>query len=132
MEVDFSKEEQIKYRENLINDYRKDYPENLERLKENYILLKTENKGSEFLSNSLSNVLAIMAIFIAFSICDINLQKLYGILGDNYNEYSLLMKLLFATLIIIFIFWGRSARMQMQKNIIEMNVIEEIYPYINK
>ena len=78
MAVDFSKEEQVKYRENLINDYRKDYPNNLEK-----------NKGNEFLSNSLSNVLAIMAIFIAFSICDINLQKLYNFLGDNYDKYSL-------------------------------------------
>ena len=130
MKMDFNKEEQIKYRENLINDYRKDYPNNLERLKENYSLLKVENKGNEFLSNSLSNVLAIMAIFIAFSICDINLQKLYNFLGDNYNEYSLLMKLLFAALIIIFLYWGRSTRIKLQKNIIEMNVIEDIYPYI--
>lgn len=114
----FCTNQKRKYRDKLFENYRREYPANTEHLKEKYVFLKAEMEGTKVTFGVYTYIFALISLGLA----------LFG--RSATIECDFISNAVFIMMILLIILTLR-ARINVEKKIIEMNVIKEIFPYVN-
>lgn len=108
-----------KYRDELFQAYLREYPANTEELKEKYVFLKAETEGIKVSFGVFPYLFAL--IVLVMTLFRNNMTIFEGDFIVN-TIFVMIITLIILTLL---------AQIWIEKKIIEMNVIKEIFPYVN-